>query len=219
MLPFFDVGEDARGVIAIGQMATGVVAIGQVATGVIAIGQFSRGVIAIGQFSIGVFAVGMFAGGLFMGVGAGIAPRFIGAGFSMFPGARARVAVPALRRLGEIATGSMDWVRLHFRRLHDDRLEVSENRVPVLAHIREPLATNAKLRVHNEAKDLFAHVTRAHDGSFVIGRIRETGEPTAAAHATRRAHWFFGTLLYVVLVTVYFFFVARPLGELFAEIF
>lgn len=65
MLPLFDVGQEAHGVIAIGQIATGYVAIGQMATGVVAIGQLARGVFVLGQLAIGCYAVGMGGLGVF----------------------------------------------------------------------------------------------------------------------------------------------------------
>lgn len=65
MIRWFDIGQEAQGVVAIGQVATGVIAIGQVATGVIAIGQVARGGIAIGMGAIGLVTVGMGAVGVF----------------------------------------------------------------------------------------------------------------------------------------------------------
>jgi len=74
-MKFFDVGEDAYGVIAIGAQATGffalgqfangyILAIGQSAFGFIAIGQLARGVFVVGQLAVGVFTVGQLAFGL-----------------------------------------------------------------------------------------------------------------------------------------------------------
>ncbi len=65
MLPFFDAGQEAHGVIAIGQVATGYVAIGQMATGVIAVGQLARGVFVVGQLAVGCCGVGMVGLGVF----------------------------------------------------------------------------------------------------------------------------------------------------------
>lgn len=64
MVPLFDFGGSAKGIIAIGGEATGIIAIGQMAHGVIAIGQLARGVIAVGQVSIGIVTVGQLSMGL-----------------------------------------------------------------------------------------------------------------------------------------------------------
>lgn len=61
---WFDVGQEATGVIAVGQLATGVIAIGQMATGVVAVGQLARGVFVVGQLSLGVAAVGQVGFGV-----------------------------------------------------------------------------------------------------------------------------------------------------------
>lgn len=66
---WFDVGQEAEGVIAIGQQATGVIAIGQLALGVVAIGQLARGVIVIGQLGIGVVTVGQLPLGVVWSAG------------------------------------------------------------------------------------------------------------------------------------------------------
>ena len=65
-MKFFDVGENAYGVIAIGAQATGFFALGQIANGyILAIGQSAFGFIAIGQLARGVFVVGQLAIGIF----------------------------------------------------------------------------------------------------------------------------------------------------------
>jgi len=64
VITWFDVGEDARGVVAIGAQATGVIAIGQVATGFVAIGQLARGVIVVGQLAAGVVTIGQLSFGV-----------------------------------------------------------------------------------------------------------------------------------------------------------
>jgi hypothetical protein len=63
-IKWFDVGQEAVGVVAIGQVATGVIAIGQGATGFIAIGQLARGVFVVGQLGYGVVVIGQLAVGL-----------------------------------------------------------------------------------------------------------------------------------------------------------
>ncbi len=74
-IKWFDVGQEAVGVIAIGQIATGVIAIGQAATGFVAVGQLARGVLVVGQLANGIVTIGQLAvgvakvGGMF-GIGA-----------------------------------------------------------------------------------------------------------------------------------------------------
>lgn len=75
-MKFFDVGQEAHGVIAIGQFATGVFAFGQIATGIVAIGQVARGVFVLGQVAVGVVSVGQLAFGLYAAWGMiGVAGR------------------------------------------------------------------------------------------------------------------------------------------------
>lgn len=61
---WFDVGVEAKGVIAIGQHATGVIAIGQVALGVVAVGQLARGVVVVGQLGAGLVTIGQLSLGV-----------------------------------------------------------------------------------------------------------------------------------------------------------
>lgn len=216
MVPFFDVGDDAKGVIAIGQFATGVVAIGQMATGVFVLGQFARGVFCIGQFAIGFYAVGMFAAGLVSGAGAGLAPRFYGAGLSLLPGTPARLRLPTLHRLGEIAKGAVAWVRVRAQAT-GDALQLSENGQVIPAYIHGPLMRDARSRIDQSGRDVLAEIAREHDGTFTVQRMMETGEdPTAPGK--RRTHWILGGGLYLVLLVVYFFVVVQPVGELLLDI-
>lgn len=73
-IKWFDVGEQAVGVIAIGQFATGFLAFGQVATGVVAVGQLARGVVVVGQLAYGAAVVAQ------LGVSLGIVGGMIGLG-------------------------------------------------------------------------------------------------------------------------------------------
>lgn len=73
-IKWFDVGEQAVGVIALGQFATGVLAIGQVATGVVAVGQLARGVFVLGQLGYGAAVVAQ------LGASVGIVGGMLGVG-------------------------------------------------------------------------------------------------------------------------------------------
>ncbi len=104
---FLDVGQEARGVIAIGQIATGVVAVGQVATGVVAVGQGARGIFVLGQGAIGVVAVGMGAVGLLYTVAMmGAGGRGVGGVIPLTPSLGPSYRLP---RLGLEAGGG--WVK------------------------------------------------------------------------------------------------------------
>ncbi len=115
MTQWFDIGQEAQGVIAVGQIATGVIAIGQMATGVIAIGQVARGGIAVGMGAMGLVSVGMGAVGVFhctamMGLG--------GSGFGLViplvPGWPKKSKFPSQISLKALQSGSTDagWIRV-----------------------------------------------------------------------------------------------------------
>lgn len=96
---WFDVGQEAHGVIAIGQLATGVFALGQFATGVVAIGQLARGVVAIGQLAVGVVAVGQMGVGILYGSGM--------LGFGAFAGGLIPLGVVGRLPFGELRRGRL----------------------------------------------------------------------------------------------------------------
>lgn len=118
MLRWFDVGEEAQGVIAIGARATGVIAIGQLATGVIAIGQVARGVFCVGQLAAGMVVLGQLSFGVtfnaaMLGVGGTSPGWFVLPLFDRRRGPLAQLGEPvgALRLLG-VAVLMVAWYAL-----------------------------------------------------------------------------------------------------------
>ncbi len=138
MVPIFDFGQSARGIIAIGQEATGVIAIGQMATGVVAIGQLSRGFFVVGQLAIGLCTVNQVGGAVVWSLGQlTIAGRARGQlPISLIPNwKRPKADVPdaiAMKQL-EDGTSSFGWVSGRVRKTESDAIEfVSEGQtVPV----------------------------------------------------------------------------------------
>ncbi len=114
-MKFFDVGQEAHGVIAIGQVATGVFAFGQMATGVVAVGQLARGVFVVGQLAVGFFCIGQLAIGVLGAVGMiGVAGRWAkGLVFPILPPAKKDGAtpLPPLTPLERIVAGASGWIR------------------------------------------------------------------------------------------------------------
>ncbi len=112
-MKWFDVGEEAHGVIAIGQVATGVIAVGQMATGVIAIGQVARGLVAVGQGAVGLVALGQGSIGLFWAAGMlGIGGRGFGPVIPTVPDLGERRTLPTISSLDRIRSGQPGWLRL-----------------------------------------------------------------------------------------------------------
>ncbi len=177
---FFDVGQEAKGVIALGQIATGVVAIGQVATGVIAIGQGARGFIAIGQGAIGIVAVGMGAVGVLHGTAmAGIGGRGLGFILPVAPYWPVKYRRPETVDPHRLESGRVDegWLAVE---LGDDE------HGPILYGDSGNLRVRFDRKTFRAARDylpeagsqLFAHVRRRSDG-LVCDRL---------SYVPRRSH-------------------------------
>ncbi|MGN0629596.1 MAG: helix-turn-helix domain-containing protein [Oscillospiraceae bacterium] len=67
-LPFWQVGKNARGIVAVGLNARGIVAVGLIARGVFSFGLLSVGFLSLGFLSLGLFSLGMISlGGLSAG--------------------------------------------------------------------------------------------------------------------------------------------------------
>lgn len=63
-MPLWNIGKNARGVVAVGLNAHGVVAVGLKAKGIVSLGVLSIGVFSLGMFSLGFLSLGLFALGI-----------------------------------------------------------------------------------------------------------------------------------------------------------
>lgn len=63
-MPFWHIGRNAKGFVAVGINARGVIAVGLNSKGIVSLGMLSVGVLSLGMFSLGLFSLGLFALGL-----------------------------------------------------------------------------------------------------------------------------------------------------------
>jgi len=150
MGPWFDMQQEARGVVAIGQVATGVIAIGQGARGIIAIGMGSVGLIAVGMMSVGVLYNVTLMGVGGMGIG-GI--------LRLLPFRRTKLDVPDDR----------PWSRLKNRINAEGWIKAAltlEGKYPVLTRHGKALP----IRIQNDL--VIAAEDAAKEGETVLAHLR-----------------------------------------------
>lgn len=179
MGPWFDAGQEARGVVAIGQVATGVIAIGQVATGVIAIGQGARGIVAIGMGAVGVISIGMMSVGLLYNASMmGIGGMGIGLVIRLLPFRRHKLDVPDDR----------PWSRLENRINGEGWIKAAltlEGRFPALTRHGKVLPIRIQNDLVNAAEDaakggetVLAHLRNDRQAGWVCDRLMEIPSTT-----------------------------------------
>jgi len=161
-----DVGQEAKGVIALGQIATGVVAIGQMATGVIAVGQVARGFIAVGQGSVGLIAVGMGAIGVFHGTAMmGVGGRGLGLVLPLSPYWPKKYQRPDTVRFRDLESGAADggWVPIHLTS-DDDGPQLRRNGRALPARFTRRAHYAATHYVPDDPDQLYARIERHAEG-------------------------------------------------------
>jgi hypothetical protein len=194
---FFDIGQEAKGVIAVGQIATGVVAIGQLATGVIAIGQAARGFIAIGQGAIGIIAVGMGSVGVLHGTAMmGIGGRGLGLVIPVAPYWPVKFKRPDTGRWRDLESGRVDEGWLPVELLDDDHgptLYGDSGNLRVRFDRRTLRA--ARDYVPDKGSQLYAHLRQRADG-LVCDRLSYV-----PVRAHRKTSYWMGTASQLATLT------------------
>lgn len=198
MLPFFDAGQEAHGIIAVGQHATGVIAIGQVAHGVIAIGQAAFGVIAIGQLSFSFWGVGMLAFGVFGAGGFGVGGRGKGAVLPLVPSLGTRRSPPPLTTAQALWAGQADgWVEASLVASPQGAALVGPDGVALPIKLARSLVGPAARALEAGPSRLYARISRK-PGALVCDRFMEV--PVAASK--KPGFWLFTAVRFVFLVAM-----------------
>lgn len=194
---FFDVGDQAEGVIALGQFATGVIAIGQVATGVIAIGQVARGVLAVGQGAVGIFAFGQGSLGAYYAVGMiGLGGRGFGIVLPLIPSLGARFDEPDTAPLASYGSGEQaeGWARARLVPTEEGVAVATEGGRISEARLDIALKGTAEAAVNT---DVLVYVRRGEDG-LVVDKIRKL----PASRLRQPMWWFLWSLQLLGLVVL-----------------